>query len=145
MSWRIQGSCGKLHWSCFQERNEHIPSRRSYGKLQREGRIVWNWWRINWVQMEFVQKILVSEGTWSNSDRSEPSSNKSRMIWGIILFISVFNGIDYIKNGNSLHCIVHFWQVKITWKDFDEDINHFSNLEMKKKWYWTYSHKSEGK
>ena len=64
---------------------------------------------------------------------------------GMILFMSVFNDIDWTRNGNSFECISKSKEVRDYAKRFRRGHWSFFDPENEEKWYGTYAHKSEGR
>ena len=62
----------------------------------------------------------------------------------IVLFVSMFNDIDWKKNGNSAECIWTSKHVSDYAKEFPRGHWSFLGPGNEEKWYGTYAHKPEG-
>ena len=89
--------------------------------IQRVRRIVWNWWRTNWVLSGLFPRIYIEWDAQTNPERSERLTNKSRSTTFI---------------GQRMKILLHVSRMPekyvITQRSFSEDIGHSLVREMKK-------------
>ena len=94
--------------------------------------LTWNWWRTDSVRVAYSQGFI----HWRSSRRSkknlkdrniEPEKFEDR-----IIFMSMFNDIDWSKRGHSERCIQIPNKSRITRRDSREDTGHSSALETKR-------------
>ena len=109
-------------------------------------RIIWNWWRTDWVPVEYFPRTCFM------GDPAE-GPKKTCKIWTLnlkilkdgIVFMSMFNDIDWTKRGNSAKCISNSEQVKNYAERFSRGNWTFSVPGDEKKWCGTLSYTPEGK
>ena len=140
MSTQIQ-SCVWGAWSFWSDWKMEKPDPR-IPTIQRVRRVVWNRWRTNWVRVKYFLRIHISWDSWRDPERSESSTNPEQFE-GRILFMSMFNDIDWTKNWNSLHCILNSKEVRDHAKRFQLGQKSFLAAGNEEKWYGTLVSRKE--